>query len=228
MKQGLSTPSPEIRRCLWLALYWPVYGLLFYAAERWVRPERYYVMYCWLDSRIPFCEWFVLPYLFWFVYLVGIHLYTLRYDKRAFQRLMWFIILSYSTALIIFFLYPNCQLLRPVTFPRDNVLVDLVRAFYRSDTNTNVCPSLHVIGSMAVWYTARDTRLFEQRGWRLFFHIATLLVCVSTVFLKQHSVLDLLAGFAVSALCQMVVDLILMQEGRELPRLRRAKRDISY
>jgi len=226
LKQGLNALSPETKRCLRLALYWPVYGLLFYAAEQWARPGRYHVMYCWLDSRIPFCEWFILPYLFWFIYLIGIHLYTLRHDKWAFQRLMRFIILSYSIALIIFFLYPNCQLLRPHTFPRDNILVEMVKVFYRTDTNTNVCPSLHVVGSMAVWYAARDTKLFERRGWRLFFHIATLLVCVSTVFLKQHSVIDLLAGFGVSALCRLAVDLT--QEGKELPRLRRTKGKLSY
>ena len=198
MRQNLFSVGPDTARCLKLFLYWPVYGLLFYLAEDVFRPTRYHIMYCRLDDLIPFCEGFVLPYLFWFVYLIGIHVYTFLYEKEAFQKLMKFIIVSYSVALLIFFLYPNCQLLRPAVFPRDNALTDLVALFYRMDTNTNVCPSLHVVGSLAVWYTARETRLFQHRGWRLFFHLATPLVCVSTVFLKQHSVLDLVAGVLVS------------------------------
>ena len=190
--------DPQLWRCILLALYWPLYGLLFYSAEHLFRPWRYHVMHCALDDIIPFCEFFLIPYLFWFVYLVGIHIYTFFTNRQAFQRLMWFIILSYSIGLVFFYFYPTVQLLRPAVFPRDNILTQLMAAFYRHDTNTNVCPSLHVVGSMAVWYAARDTRLFDRRGWRWFFHITTLLICVSTVFLKQHSAIDVLVGAAVS------------------------------
>lgn len=47
---------------------------------------------------------------------------TLRYDIAAFRRMMYFIMLTYSISLVIFFLFPNCQQLRPASFPRDNVL----------------------------------------------------------------------------------------------------------
>lgn len=196
MKEKGRRLAPETARCLKLACYWPLYGLVFYCAEWVIRPTSFHVMHCWLDDHIPFCEWFLIPYLFWFVYLVGIHLYTFGWDKPAFEKLMRFVILSYTAALVIFFLWPTCQLLRPAVFPRDNLLTDLVAAFYRTDTNTNVCPSLHVVGSLAVWYAARETKLFERRGWRVFFHLTTALICVSTVFLRQHSVLDVLAGLA--------------------------------
>ena len=64
------------RESLWMAAYWPVYGLLFYLLERVCRPERYHVMYTALDDVIPFHELFVIPYVFWFLYLIGIHCYT--------------------------------------------------------------------------------------------------------------------------------------------------------
>lgn len=203
----LSFPSPthEVLHCLKLALYWPVFGLLFYALERLVAPARYHVMYSPLDDYIPFCELFLIPYLFWFVFLLGIHLYTLFCNRPVFCKLMWSIILSYSLALLIFILYPNCQTLRPTVFPRDDLLTRFIADFYRFDTNTNVCPSLHVIGSLAVWSAARETKLFQYRGWRVFFHLATILICISTVFLKQHSILDLLAGAVVSAAVYVVV-----------------------
>lgn len=201
----LSRPSQDTLHCLKLALYWPVFGLLFYYAEHFFRPAHWNVIHCRLDDYIPFCEFFLIPYLFWFVFLIGIHAYTLFYDRAAFQKLMRFITLSYTAALLIFFLYPSAQLLRPAVFPRDNLLTHLMGGFYRLDTNTNVCPSLHVIGSVAVWSAARETRLFHQRGWRLFFHLATTLICVSTVFLKQHSVLDLIAGMVVCLIAYIPV-----------------------
>ena len=79
--------TPEYRH-LKLLLYWPVFGLFFLMVERlWIR-ETYYPISCPLDNLIPFCEFFLIPYLFWFVFLVGIHIYTLLYDVESFQRLM--------------------------------------------------------------------------------------------------------------------------------------------
>lgn len=60
-----------------LLLYWPLYGLLFMFVERFYPVENYITMYSPVDDMIPFCEWFVIPYMFWFVYLVGMHIYTL-------------------------------------------------------------------------------------------------------------------------------------------------------
>ena len=49
-----------------LLLFWPVYGLAFYLLE-WVFPQSYYKpMHHPLDDLIPFCEWFVSPYVAWF------------------------------------------------------------------------------------------------------------------------------------------------------------------
>lgn len=171
-----------------LLLYWPFFGILFYMAERVFSRRYFHAMWCPLDNSIPFCEWFLIPYLFWFVYLAGMHVYLFFRDAAAFRKMMRFIALTYSAALWIFFLYPTCQELRPVVFPRDNFLTRLTAAFYAFDTNTNVCPSLHCVGSMAVVFAAWDTE--GLRRWRLPVTALGLLISISTVFVKQHSVLD--------------------------------------
>ena len=183
-----------------LLLYWPVYGILFYLLEAVWQPDSYFSVKCFIDDHIPFCEAFVIPYIFWFVYLIGIHLYTLLYDVPAFKKLMRYIIVSWSAALVIFFLFPSIQNLRVDSFARDNILTDLVSFMYWLDSNTNVCPSLHVVGSFAVHFAARETKLYQNRGWRIFFYISTTLICVSTVFLKQHSVIDVLVALPVCAI----------------------------
>ena len=90
--------SSDAFKHLKLLLFWPVFGLLFLFAERFYQADFYYPMYCRLDDLIPFCEWFLIPYLFWFVYLVGMHLYTLLYDVDAFQRMMKYIIMAWFLA----------------------------------------------------------------------------------------------------------------------------------
>ena len=154
--------TPQFRH-LKLLLFWPIFSLVFCYLENY-RPTVYYApMRCALDHWIPFCKWFVIPYAFWFLFVGGMLLYTLFYDIPAFRRMMWFIILTYSFALVTYLLFPNCQHLRPTLLGGD-LLTRFTAKLYAADTNTNVCPSIHVIGSFAVYFAARDIRRFRAKG----------------------------------------------------------------
>ena len=63
--------------------------------ERFYTPKSWNVIYTGLDDLIPFCELFLIPYMFWFVYLVGTLGYTLLFNSDAFVRMMRFIIFTY-------------------------------------------------------------------------------------------------------------------------------------
>ena len=195
--------TPEFEHLKYL-IFWPIFGMMFLTVERlWIRGS-YFPMYCSFDDVIPFCEYFLIPYLFWFVFLVGIHFYTLFFDTESFKKLMKFIIVSYSLTMVIYILFPNCQELRPLTFERDNIFIRFIAGFYQFDTNTNVCPSLHVIGSMAVMFSAWNSKHFHTPGWRSAFGVTAVLISVSTVFLKQHSVLDILAAIPICILAYYI------------------------
>lgn len=181
--------SPEFRH-LFLLLFWVFFGALFYAAEVLIPRDYYYPMYCPLDDLIPFCEWFMIPYVFWFVFLYGMHGYLLLFDIPAFRRFQYFIMFTYGVTIFVYLVYPNCQELRPTEFPRDNFLTRFAAAYHAYDTNTNVCPSLHAVGSMAVAFAAWDTRRFRTRFWKITFMVTALIISISTVFVKQHSILD--------------------------------------
>lgn len=191
--------SPRYRHLL-LLLYWPLYGLLFSLVEAWDHRDWTAVEWPAVDGLIPFCEYFVIPYMFWFLFLAGMVAFTLLFDKVAFRRMMSFIIITYTVTIVIYLLWPNRQLLRPETFVRDNVFTRFMDGFYDYDTNTNVCPSIHVIGSVAVLLASWHTPYFKGRAWQSFFWVWTVLISVSTVFLKQHSIIDLLAALVLCVL----------------------------
>lgn len=202
-KLRINNISSDEFKHLKLLLFWPVFGLLFLFVERFYQVD-YYVMHCKLDDLIPFCEWFLIPYLFWFVYLVGMHLYTLLYDIDTFNRMIKYIIITYSAALLIYFIFPTCQELRPVEFERDNILTRSIAGFYQFDTSTNVCPSLHVIGSMAVMEAALWSKRIRSKGLKTAFVVAAVLICISTVFMKQHSIIDLLAALPICFIAHLL------------------------
>ncbi len=177
-----------------LLLYWPIYYLIFQMEEQLFHPSRYFVMYCPLDDLIPFCEWFLIPYLSWFIYMAGSVFLTFFWNADVFRRLMRFIILTMTVCMVIYALFPTCQNLRPEEFSRDNPLTRFTTFVYNFDTNTNVCPSMHVLGScasmLAIWQC-----IPREKKWLRFWDVAAaVLICVSTVFMKQHSILDVLAA----------------------------------
>ena len=207
-----------------LALYWPLFGLVFMTLEQfWPRIWQaitgevlvYQEVVSSLDAYIPFCEWFVIPYYFWFAFLVGMALYGLLFDVRAFRHFMWFVILTYSATAVIYLLWPNMQALRPTDIGRDNWMVDIVHKLYDFDTNTNVCPSIHVLGSFAVCFAGLHSRTLKGWGWKVFFVVSTVLISASTVFLKQHSILDVFAALALCAVCYPLVFFVICREKKD-------------
>lgn len=177
-----------------LLLFWPVFGLAFLALERFRPHAAYHVMHCALDDAIPFSEWALIPYLLWFVYLIGALAYTFFQDVPAFRRMMRFVIVTYTAATVVYFIYPTQQLLRPEAFAHDNALTRAVAWFYTFDTNTNVCPSIHVLGSVAAMFGLLDCRKLQKPWVKFTVCVIALLICASTVFMKQHSILDVLAA----------------------------------
>lgn len=202
--------SPEFSHLL-LLLFWPIYGILFWLAETGFSGhgfyENYTPIYCPLDDMIPFCEIFVIPYYIWFAFIVGMLLYTMLFDAAAFRKMMWIVILTYTATIIIYYIFPNCQELRPdlESLGRDNIFIDIARNLYDFDTNTNVCPSIHVLGSMAVFMPSWNTKHMTSWWCRTIMFILNILICFSTVFLKQHSIIDVFASFALCAIVYPII-----------------------
>lgn len=180
------------------ALFVPAFLICFFLVERLVPPEGgYWVSHCALDDRIPFAEVFVIPYCLWYPLLLFTGLGLMLRDTAEFRRYMWFLMLGFGFSLLFCLAFPNGQDLRPSEFPRSNVFTWLLGRIYAADTNTNVLPSMHVIGACAAALSACRSRALGR--WApVTVVIVAVLICLSTVFVKQHSVLDVLAGFAVS------------------------------
>jgi len=183
---------------------WIVYFTLYFITERFIPAEKCYVVHCALDDLIPFNELFLIPYVLWYLLVAGSLLYFLLYDVDSFKKLMKFIIITQLLAMAIYIVFPNRQDLRPESFPRDNFLTHCVAFLYSFDTNTNVCPSLHVaysLGIASAWLKSPVPKKLSKVLVAAF----CLLVCVSTAFVKQHSVLDGLAAIPVCLLAELLV-----------------------
>jgi len=187
-----------------LLLGWVGYFALFFLTENLIPVERCYPVHCRLDDLIPFHEIFLIPYVFWYVLIVLSLLYFMLYNVDGFKNLQKYIIITQVVAMTIYILFPSRQDLRPVMFERDNFLTRCVEFLYAFDTNTGVCPSLHVaysLGIASVWLREKTA----SKPWKVFVLVAVILICLSTMFIKQHSAVDVLAAIPLGILAEWLV-----------------------
>ena len=194
--------EPQFKHLQFL-LGWVGYFILYFLTENLIPREKCYPVHCWLDDVVPFCEYFVIPYVGWYVLIVGSLLYFALYNPDNFKNMMKFIIVTQITAMIIYILFPNRQDLRPTEFLRENIFTDILGVIYTFDTSTNVCPSLHVAYSVGI----ASTWLKEQSAskWcKILITIFCFLVCISVAFVKQHSVVDIFAAIPICLLAEWI------------------------
>ena len=182
-----------------MALYTIFYLSVFHYLEANV-PLRSILVHCRLDDLIPFCKYAVIPYFAWFVWIP----FTLFYLLACYAVL------------------PTALDLRPYWVTGSDVFARVVRFLYRTDTATNVCPSIHVFNSVTLLLAYYRSRIFEapRRRWM---RPAAAVLCVSivcsTVLLKQHSCIDVALG----ALLALALDSAFTAlERSQLPQVRRA------
>ena len=193
------------REVWWIIAYMVIYIGGFRIMEN-ARHVHYHVIHTWLDEQIPFCEYFIVPYLLWFVYIGSAALYFFLRERDMYFRLVYTGMVGMTIFLLISWLYPNGLELRPETFARDNVFVTWTEMVYANDTPTNVLPSIHVFNSVGTLFAVRQSRRLRDRHViKAGAHILTLLIILSTMFLKQHSIVDVLLALVISYLAYELI-----------------------
>ena len=145
----------------WVLLYAFIYFPWFTYLERHVT-DNYFVIHSIFDDYIPFCEYFIIPYLLWFAYIAVTLGYLFFNDKQGFYKASAIMFSGMTIFLIICTVFPNGLNLRPEVFTR--------------------------------------------------------LIILATMFLKQHSVVDVVAA---CVMAYFMYSLIYAQEGAKSPRLAR-------
>ena len=180
---------------LYFLIYLPWFGYL----EENVT-THFHVIHVALDDKIPFCEYFIIPYMLWFAYVAWGVAYFFFKNKNEYYKLCAFLFTGMTIFLVISTVYPNGHYLRPTTFERDNIFVQAVQWLYSTDTPTNLFPSIHVYNSlginMAVWHSENFKK---NKPVRYGSAILCISIILSTMFLKQHSVFDAVTGVVLAA-----------------------------
>jgi membrane-associated phospholipid phosphatase len=145
-----------------------------------------------LDHAIPVVPVWSLVYGALYLFLIALPVFVVREEEHL-RRTVWAYLLIWITAYIIFMSYPTIAP-RPEKISETGFGAWGLEFLYDVDPPYNCFPSLHVAHSFVSALTAY--RVHRQVG--IFAIVSAAIVAISTLFTKQHYVVDVIGGVALA------------------------------
>jgi len=188
------------RKYVLLLFFWAIHVIWYFVLNSSLTDETCHLIHIPLDDKIPYVKYFVIPYVMWYGYIAFAHIWTFFHSKRDFIVMCCLIFLSNLVSILIFTIYPTMHDMRPAEdVIGSDFFGSIVRWLYGTENPYCIMPSEHCM--LAIVITVGLIFSDGLKG-NLFVKIAcpiyTVLVMLSTVFIKQHSIVDV---FAAAALC---------------------------
>ena len=203
-------------RHLWYILIFPAYLIAFFLEEHLIT-QAVWITDLPIDRLIPFCKYFSIPYVLWYPLLVCVGLFLLVRDHDGFKRYMTYIGVSFFTVVIFYALVPNQQTLRDMcNLSGNDLFTKIIVWIHAADTDLNVCPSIHVIGSLAALFAVFESPAIGRRWPKAAVCVSAFVISISTLFIKQHGILDLLIAVPYSIAMYCIVYRLIFRR-REKP-----------
>lgn len=195
---------------LWFLLFLPLGGMYFLSQHLGL---HYHTVHIPLDDRIPFLPIFIVPYILWYLYIPLPMVYMCFRDPTVFRRQAATLFSGALLATAFFILWPTCIDFR-ADASGDGLLLWLCRIIYRNDNPVNVLPSLHCYEATVIHLTTFRGAFGRRHPWlRSGSAVLLGLICLSTLFVKQHSVVDAVSGCLLALLVYGIVRLIERKRG---------------
>lgn len=184
-------------------------------------PVETHLIHTFLDDKIPFCEYFIIPYVLWYFVVIGSILYFALGSpgRKEYYQYMGTLGVGMTLFLIISYVYPNGQDLRPV-LEGGSPFIQAVQFLYLIDTPTNIFPSMHVFNAVACCVALLNNKKCRQS--RIFTAgniIITVSIVLSTMFLKQHSVEDVVTALILNMICYQVFYKIIPENQKKFEKM---------
>ncbi|MGL4107912.1 phosphatase PAP2 family protein [Clostridium sp. LP20] len=156
------------------------------------------------DSKIPLIKYFVIPYYSWYLLIAFSFIYVYIKSQDEFYDFVTCMTITMLTALLIYICFQT-TVIRPEIIG-DDIFSNLLRNIYKADKPVNCCPSLHVSITLvcSIWINRVSENKYLKRG---VFFLGTLII-LSTLFIKQHVVIDVFIAFIQVFIVKEIVYLV--------------------
>lgn len=147
-----------------------------------------------LDAQIPFVPMFIIPYLIWYPFIIIVLFMLCIRERSVYYRTLLTQCLGLVACYIIFYLFQT-TVERPTTMGT-GIFEGLVNLVYSTDNPYNCFPSIHVLTSYLMIKGATACAFYPN--WeRTAVKVCAWMIIASTLFVKQHVLLDIAGAIAV-------------------------------
>ncbi|WP_330949341.1 phosphatase PAP2 family protein [Virgibacillus sp. MG-45] len=201
-------------------LIFPILGLIYTYLN--TQPSKAIEIPLKVDSYIPFIPIFVIPYIIWYAFIFGYMIYFCFKDLKVYYHALITIVIG-EVICFLFYIFFQTTVPRPVLAGNDWI-TSMVQFIYQNDEPYNCFPSIHVLTTyviMLAFIQIKKKHLFNT----LFVHMMGILIILSTLFIKQHVVLDVIASIIIaSVIHSFVVELATRSQKNTIRKLALSKR----
>lgn len=159
-----------------------------------------------LDDKIPFLGRFVYIYDTFYPFVFFAFYYLYKKDEKAYFKGIIAGIIGFIICDIIFLSMPTIMY-RPV-IPSIDSLTDLVIkiTFLYDSPPLNCFPSIHCLFCFQVIYSFIFSKSDVKN--KILIILYSLLIIISTLFIKQHYIFDVISAFLIVIISSLVTDLL--------------------
>lgn len=156
-----------------------------------------------LDSKIPFIGYFIYIYDMFYPFVFLALAYVFLKDEKVYHQSILAGIMGYLICDVIFLLYPTIMIRESI--PSYDWLTNLFInvTFYFDEPALNCFPSVHCLFCFQIIITYLRSNINNK--WKIFNIISALLIIVSTLFVKQHYILDAISALGIITLTNYIV-----------------------
>lgn len=154
-----------------------------------------------LDDKIPFCNVFIVFYVVAYAAWVIQWLFYAAEGEPILTKYVRAETIGKVISLLFFILLP-VTMVRPADTGA-GVFGWMTALIYSLDSPTRLFPSMHCFLTW-LWFRAVLESKNVTRGVKVFTGVLTVLICASTVFVKQHLFLDIPGGVVLAELCLFI------------------------
>lgn len=175
--------------------------LAYYGARAILKADDYSVLSSAWDEAIPFVPVFIIFYIGAYVQWI---LYYQRLTVEDERTCRWFMTAEIMTKLIslVIFIRVPLTIVRPAV-AKKGIFSELTKMIYLMDTPTELLPSLHCVQSWLSFRLLMNVR--REKKWQIVFGaVFTIGVFASTLFVKQHYLVDVAAGILLAEVCLQI------------------------
>ncbi len=158
-----------------------------------------------LDDKIPFWGWLIYVYNMFYPFFVIVFYLLYKKDKEAYYKGIISCIIGVIICDIIYLFIPTIMY-RPVT-PNYDPLTNLVLkiTFFFDDPPLNCFPSLHCLFCFQEIFSYLRSKCTNKR--KLWVSLGALLIILSTLFVKQHFIYDVISAFLICIIANIIESL---------------------